>query len=58
MCGVVDPRPRVYAVENLRIADARVMLEIPSGNVDSVVIMIGKKAPEFIAVDHGVKLRW
>lgn len=58
-CGigrVVDPRLRVFGVKHLRIADASVMPEIPSGNINAVVIMIGEKAAEFIAADHGVRL--
>ena len=59
-CGigrVVDPRLRVFGVKNLRVADASVMPEIPSGNINAVVIMIGERAAEIIAADHGVKLR-
>ncbi|WP_219895184.1 GMC family oxidoreductase [Aquisediminimonas profunda] len=56
-CGigrVVDPRLRVFGIKNLRVADASVMPEIPSGNINAVVIMIGEKAAEFIAADHGL----
>ena len=54
--SVVDPRLRVYGVKNLRIADASVMPEIPSGNINATVIMIGERAAEMIAADHGVRL--
>ena len=59
-CGigrVVDPRLRVYGVKNLRVADASIMPEITSGNINAVVIMIGEQAAEMIAMDHGVRLR-
>ncbi len=54
--SVVDPRLRVYGVKNLRVADASVMPEITSGNINATVIMIGEKAAEIVAADHGVLL--
>ena len=59
-CGigrVVDPRLRVFGVKQLRVADASVMPEITSGNINAVVIMIGERAAEIIATDHAVRLR-
>jgi choline dehydrogenase len=49
---VVDPNLRVYGIKNLRIADASVMPDITSGNINAVVIMIGEKASEIIAADY------
>jgi choline dehydrogenase len=55
--SVVDPRLRVYGITNLRVADASVMPEITSGNINAAVIMIGERAAEIIAADHGLKMR-
>ncbi len=53
---VVDPKLRVLGVRRLRIADASVMPNVTSGNTNAPSIMIGEKAAEMIAADHGVKL--
>jgi choline dehydrogenase-like flavoprotein len=54
---VVDARLRVMGVDGLRVADASVMPDIVSGNTNAASIMIGEKAAEIIARDHGVTLR-
>jgi choline dehydrogenase-like flavoprotein len=54
--SVVDPRLRVMGVGKLRVADASVMPNVVSGNTNAASIMIGEKAAEMVAADHGVKL--
>jgi choline dehydrogenase len=54
---VVDPELRVMGIKNLRVADASVMRNMTSGNTNAPSIMIGEKAAEMIAADHGVRLR-
>ena len=49
---VVDERLRVKGVENLRIADASVMPDIPSGNINAPCMMIGERASEIIQEDR------
>jgi choline dehydrogenase-like flavoprotein len=55
--SVVDAQLRVHGVDGLRVADASIMPNVVSGNTNAATIMIGEKAAELVAADHGVKLR-
>jgi len=46
--SVVDSKCRVWNIEGLRIADASIMPEIMSGNLNATCMMIGDKCAEFI----------
>ncbi len=45
---VVDPQLRVRGVDGLRVADASVMPTIVNGNTQSITMVIGKRAADFI----------
>ncbi|XP_033751082.1 glucose dehydrogenase [FAD, quinone]-like [Pecten maximus] len=46
--AVVDPQLRVKGISGLRVADASVMRNVPAGNTNAPVIMIGEKAADLI----------
>ena len=54
--SVVDADLRVLGVARLRVADASVMPNVTSGNTNAPTIMIGEKAAELIAKEHGLRL--
>jgi choline dehydrogenase-like flavoprotein len=51
MGAVVDGRLRVLGVDGLRVADASIMPQEVSGNINVPVMMIGEKAADLIAED-------
>ena len=46
--AVADAQGRVRGVESLRVADASLMPQIPSGNTKAPTIMIGEKVADHI----------
>ncbi len=50
--SVVDERLRVRGIDKLRIADASIMPQLPSGNTNAACMMIGEKASEMIFEDQ------
>jgi choline dehydrogenase len=46
--AVVDARLRVHGIDGLRVADASVMPEVPSGNTNLPSIMVGERAADLI----------
>ena len=46
--AVVTPQTAVRGVENLRVADASIMPEVVSSNLNAPVMMIGERCAEFI----------
>lgn len=46
--AVVDAKGAVYGIENLRVADAAIMPNIPRGNTNLTAIMIGERVADFM----------
>ncbi len=52
--AVVDPQLRVYGVEGLRVADASVFPQVPSGNCHSGILMIAEKCADMMLKANGL----
>jgi choline dehydrogenase len=50
--AVVDPRLRVYGVTGLRVVDASVMPNVPSGNCHTAIVAIAERAADLIKEDR------
>ena len=46
--AVVDEKLKVHGLQNIRVADASVMPEITSGNLNAPTLMIAERAADFI----------
>ena len=46
--AVVDENLKIHGLQNIRVVDASVMPEIPSGNLNAPTLMIAEKASDLI----------
>lgn len=51
--SVVSPDLKVYGVKKLRVVDASIMPEIPTGHLNVMTMMIGEKAADLIKKQYG-----
>jgi choline dehydrogenase len=51
--AVVDPELRVVGVDGLRVADASIIPQIPSGNLHAISMAIGEKASTMLLAARG-----
>jgi choline dehydrogenase len=52
--SVVNGRLQVYGIDRLRIADASILPNVPSGNTMAPCVVIGERAAETIKKAHGL----
>jgi choline dehydrogenase len=51
--AVVDAELRVHGVPGLRVADASIMPQVPTGNTHAPTVMIGERAADLVAAAAG-----
>ncbi|KAL8613593.1 hypothetical protein ACOMHN_022012 [Nucella lapillus] len=49
---VVDPQLRVKGVQGLRVVDASIMPNLPTGQINAPVLMVAEKAADIIKADY------
>ncbi|NYZ61943.1 GMC family oxidoreductase [Luteimonas deserti] len=52
--SVVDGQLKVYGIDRLRIADASVLPDVPSGNTMAPCVVVGERAAALIKAAHGI----
>lgn len=52
--SVVNAHLQVYGIDRLRLADASIMPDVPSGNTMAACVVIGERAAEIIKKTHGL----
>ena len=52
--SVVNHRLQVYGIDRLRIADASIMPDVPSGNIMAPCVVIGERAADILKKAHGL----
>jgi choline dehydrogenase len=55
--SVVGADLRVHGIEGLRIADGSILARITTGNTMAPCVVIGERAAELIANEHGLQRR-
>jgi len=55
--SVVGADLRVHGIEGLRIADGSILPRITTGNTMAPCAVIGERAAELIATEHGLQRR-
>lgn len=50
--SVVNSRLKVYGIDRLRLADASILPNVPSGNTMAPCVVIGERTAHMIKADH------